>query len=82
MTHYTLANADIVSGIGIRKKSSVTVSGETLADTGQGPKIDLKGESYVYPALINVHDHMRGNYVPRVGPPKRTLLPQLVVLGR
>lgn len=70
MTQYTLANADIVSGIGIRKKSSVTVSGETLAETGQGPKIDLKGESFVYPALINVHDHMRGNYVPRVGPPK------------
>lgn len=70
MTQYTLANADIVSGIGIRKKSSVTVSGETLAEAGQGPIIDLKGESYVYPALINVHDHMRGNYVPRVGPPK------------
>lgn len=70
MTQYTLANADIVSGIGIRKKSSVTVSGETLAEAAKGPAIDLKGESYVYPALINVHDHMRGNYVPRVGPPK------------
>lgn len=70
MTQYTLANADIVSGIGIRKKSSIAVSGETLAETGQGPKIDLKGDSFVYPALINVHDHMRGNYVPRVGPPK------------
>lgn len=68
--HYTLANADIVSGIGIQKKSSITVSGETLATAGPGPKIDLKGESYVYPALINVHDHMRGNYVPRVGPAK------------
>lgn len=70
MTQYTLANADIVSGIGIQKKSSITVSGATLAETGQGPKIDLKGESFVYPALINVHDHMRGNYVPRVGPPR------------
>lgn len=70
MTHYTLANADIVSGIGIRKKSSITVSGEKLTEAAQGPMIDLKGESYVYPALINVHDHMRGNYVPRVGPPK------------
>jgi len=24
--------------------------------------------SYVYPALINAHDHLRGNYIPRVGP--------------
>ena len=27
-------------------------------------------DSYVYPALINVHDHLRGNYLPRVGPPE------------
>jgi cytosine/adenosine deaminase-related metal-dependent hydrolase len=31
-------------------------------------RVDLKGASMVYPALINVHDHMRGNYLPRVGP--------------
>ena len=29
---------------------------------------DLGGVSMVYPALINVHDHLRGNYLPRVGP--------------
>ncbi|OHE60736.1 MAG: hydrolase [Treponema sp. GWB1_62_6] len=29
---------------------------------------DLGGASMVYPALINVHDHLRGNYLPRVGP--------------
>ncbi|GMO41265.1 MAG: amidohydrolase family protein [Termitinemataceae bacterium] len=29
---------------------------------------DLQRRSYVYPALINTHDHLRGNYLPRVGP--------------
>ncbi|WP_223292687.1 amidohydrolase family protein [Breznakiella homolactica] len=32
--------------------------------------IDLGKKSFIYPALINTHDHMRGNYLPRVGPPK------------
>jgi len=31
---------------------------------------DLGDRFFVYPALINVHDHLRGNYLPRVGPPK------------
>jgi cytosine/adenosine deaminase-related metal-dependent hydrolase len=33
-----------------------------------GAEVDLGGRSYVYPALINTHDHLRGNYLPRVGP--------------
>jgi cytosine/adenosine deaminase-related metal-dependent hydrolase len=33
-----------------------------------GVEIDLQRRSYVYPALINTHDHLRGNYLPRVGP--------------
>jgi cytosine/adenosine deaminase-related metal-dependent hydrolase len=35
---------------------------------GGGTEVDLGGKSFVYPALINTHDHMRGNYLPRVGP--------------
>ncbi|MDR1949390.1 MAG: amidohydrolase family protein, partial [Spirochaetaceae bacterium] len=30
--------------------------------------VDLGGASCVYPALINTHDHLQGNYLPRVGP--------------
>jgi len=30
--------------------------------------IDLRGQSYVYPSLINTHDHLQGNYRPPVGP--------------
>lgn len=39
----------------------------SLASPGKN-RVDLKGASMVYPALINVHDHLRGNYLPRVGP--------------
>ena len=34
--------------------------------------LDLKGKSFVYPSLINTHDHLQGNYRPPVGPPKGT----------
>jgi len=30
--------------------------------------VDLRGQSYVYPSLINTHDHLQGNYRPPVGP--------------
>ncbi|TFG83840.1 MAG: hydrolase [Spirochaetales bacterium] len=69
MTHYTLANADIVSGKGIQKRGTVSVAGTSLASSRNGgPTLDLGGDSFIYPALVNVHDHLRGNYVPRVGP--------------
>jgi cytosine/adenosine deaminase-related metal-dependent hydrolase len=46
----------------------VEVAGEILRPAGTGVALDLGGNSVVYPALINTHDHMRGNYLPRVGP--------------
>ena len=30
--------------------------------------VDLRGNSYIYPSLINTHDHLQGNYLPPVGP--------------
>ena len=34
--------------------------------------IDLKEKSFVYPSLINTHDHLQGNYRPAIGPKKGT----------
>jgi len=34
--------------------------------------INLGGKSFVYPSLINTHDHLQGNYRPPVGPKKGT----------
>jgi cytosine/adenosine deaminase-related metal-dependent hydrolase len=30
--------------------------------------IDLQAKSFIYPSLINTHDHLQGNYRPPVGP--------------
>lgn len=48
----------------------MVVDGELLVASGAKARhhIPVGGQSYIYPALINVHDHMRGNYLPRVGP--------------
>ena len=69
MIQYTLKNADIVHTEGPKAKGSVSVKGPKLTTPGSSTKdFDLKGASYIYPALVNIHDHMRGNYLPRVGP--------------
>ncbi|MGD9941484.1 MAG: amidohydrolase family protein [Clostridia bacterium] len=69
MIQYTLKNADIVHVEGSEAKGSVSVKGSKLTIPGSSAKVfDLKGASFVYPALVNIHDHMRGNYLPRVGP--------------
>ncbi|MDR2111380.1 MAG: amidohydrolase family protein [Spirochaetaceae bacterium] len=44
------------------------VAGEKLAPPDHAAAVDLGALSFVYPALINTHDHMQGNYLPRVGP--------------
>lgn len=69
MKNYTMRNADVASGTSIRSRGSVAIDGARLsASAGSGPVFDLGGASFVYPALINIHDHFRGNYLPRVGP--------------
>ncbi|MDR2150946.1 MAG: amidohydrolase family protein [Spirochaetaceae bacterium] len=65
---WALHNAEIISSGKEGLCGVVGVSGAKLADTGKGMVFDLAHDSFVYPALINTHDHMRGNYLPRVGP--------------
>jgi cytosine/adenosine deaminase-related metal-dependent hydrolase len=47
-------------------KGKITAS-SSISD---GTVMDLKGNSYVYPSLINTHDHLQGNYRPAIGPKK------------
>lgn len=40
-----------------------------IITSGRIPKTGVPGgSSFVYPARINTHDHLRGNYPPRLGP--------------
>jgi cytosine/adenosine deaminase-related metal-dependent hydrolase len=68
MSEYTLSNGVIVSSSKKVGDGFISVEGEKLSLNKKGTVVDLSGASIVYPALINTHDHMRGNYLPRVGP--------------
>jgi cytosine/adenosine deaminase-related metal-dependent hydrolase len=67
---YSLKNGVAISPGKKIETADIHVSGGIItAGPGKGKKsLDLGGNSFVYPALINTHDHMRGNYIPRVGP--------------
>lgn len=69
MDSYSITSGMIVTPHRIERNGSVDVQGDKIASLSHpgARRIDLSGTSIVYPALINVHDHLRGNYLPRVG---------------
>jgi 5-methylthioadenosine/S-adenosylhomocysteine deaminase len=69
---YVLENGVIVSPGKKVHTGNLGVKGEKIVSPGGIVKIDLKGKSFVYPSLINTHDHLQGNYRPPVGPKKGT----------
>ena len=61
--------------LGVSDGISDGVSGRKIVSAklcGDGIVLDLKEKSYVYPSLINTHDHLQGNYRPAIGPKKGT----------
>jgi len=67
---YTLANGVIVSPGKKAHTGNLGVKGEKIVSPGGNVKINLKEKSFIYPSLINTHDHLQGNYRPPVGPKK------------
>jgi len=65
---YALANGVIVSPGKKAHTGNLGIKGEKIVFSGGGVQIDLKKKSFVYPSLINTHDHLQGNYRPPVGP--------------
>ena len=68
MFKYSLKNGVIVTSGRVPKTGVLGVSGERIFHPDTTMTVDLGGRSFVYPALINTHDHLQGNYLPRVGP--------------
>jgi cytosine/adenosine deaminase-related metal-dependent hydrolase len=66
---YTLSNGVIVSPGKKAHTGNLGVKGEKIVSPG-GIVVNLKEKSFVYPSLINSHDHLQGNYRPPVGPKK------------
>ena len=77
MDAYALSDATVVTPRKIRSSATLLVEGGRVAGFGlSAPRSAAVGPaSFVYPALINAHDHLRGNYLPRVGPPPGTFYP-------
>ena len=70
MLEYVLANGVIVSPEKEVHTGDLGVKEGKIVSPGGINKVNLKKKSYVYPSLINTHDHLQGNYRPPVGPKK------------
>jgi 5-methylthioadenosine/S-adenosylhomocysteine deaminase len=66
---YVLANGVIVSPGKKVHTGDLGINGEKIASP-VGTNINLNEKSFIYPSLINTHDHLQGNYRPPVGPKK------------
>jgi cytosine/adenosine deaminase-related metal-dependent hydrolase len=69
---YTLAGGILVSHGKKPCNGNLNVRDQYIVSNQGAISIDLRGASCVYPSLINTHDHLQGNYRPRVGPQEGT----------
>jgi len=70
LQNYSLSGMTLVTPDLVQEQGSVKVVRGSIASLGKKAKINFNcpQPAYCYPGLINVHDHLRGNYLPRVGP--------------
>jgi len=71
---YTLRCPKCVTPHKELKNVAITVQKDRISSLASDaePDFTLPEGTVLYPALINIHDHLRGNYIPRVGPPEGT----------
>jgi len=67
---YALVNGVIVSPDKEVHTGNLGIKGEKIVSPDSKNKVNLRKKSFVYPSLINTHDHLQGNYRPAVGPKK------------
>lgn len=72
MESYAFTAADVVTPRKIRGSASLLVENGLVAGFGLTSRREVRigPGAYVYPGLINAHDHLRGDWLPRVGPPE------------
>ncbi len=77
MDAFAFTDAIVVTPRKIRAGASLLVEGGKVTGFGLGARREVRigSGAYVYPALVNVHDHLRGNYLPRVGPAEGSFYP-------
>jgi 5-methylthioadenosine/S-adenosylhomocysteine deaminase len=67
---YSLSGTTVVSPDRAPHPGCLKIEKQRLRLSSRAAKLDLAlpAGTFCYPALINVHDHFRGNYLPRIGP--------------
>ena len=72
LSEYNLINGIVVTAGRQPRKRDLCISGSKIVPAGSKKTVsaDFKEKSFIYPSLINTHDHLQGNYRPPVGPPK------------
>ncbi len=70
LDQFSLSNLTVVTPQIVRDESSLAITGKLIEGIGKLHKKNFSFNRHVFafPALINVHDHLRGDYLPRVGP--------------
>ena len=71
---FSINGGTLVTPTKVLPGRSVGIEGANIAGLTKRPRsaspldIALAPGTLVFPALLNIHDHMRGNYLPKVGP--------------
>jgi len=69
---YTIGGTQLVGTDRILENVSIQIKDGKIAELAEKSDVSggvkLPSDTSVYPALINIHDHLRGNYLPKVGP--------------
>jgi len=67
---YSLSGLTMVSSAGVLPERTLKVENRRIRALGDTAKHEVRFAAglFCYPALLNVHDHLRGNYLPRIGP--------------
>jgi hypothetical protein len=70
LTTYSLSGLTVVTPDTATASTSIQVDQKKLGRLGGRCKFEVRfGDGYAaFPALINIHDHFNGNYLPKVGP--------------
>lgn len=67
---YSLRGLTLVTSAQILPERNLKIENRRIRGLGDKAKHEVRFAEglFCYPALINVHDHLRGNYLPRIGP--------------
>jgi hypothetical protein len=70
LNSYSLSNLTLVTPDTVLSRGSIQVDQKKLGRLGGKSKKDIRlPEGHAaFPAIINLHDHFNGNYLPKVGP--------------